>query len=136
MQRSPQQDLSIDQVAGIVYAATDAYNVAVDDAEPRPRWLDLDEGMQAKVIEAVVAIRDTEAANVEHNHELWCEQMEAAGWHHGPTLDYETKEHPNLVPYEDLPLPSRRMLLALLTATVILTSPEQEVFGDVKQGAH
>ncbi len=38
-----------------------------------------------------------------HAHEIWAHQRLAAGWTHGPQRDDGKKEHPGLVPYEELP---------------------------------
>ena len=36
-------------------------------------------------------------------HEVWSQLRLEQGWVYGPTRDDERKEHPCLVPYEDLP---------------------------------
>jgi hypothetical protein len=36
-------------------------------------------------------------------HEIWAQQRLAEGWKHGPRRDDAAKQHPSLVPYEDLP---------------------------------
>ena len=36
-------------------------------------------------------------------HEVWARQRLADGWKHGPRRDDQKKEHPCLVPYEQLP---------------------------------
>ena len=38
-----------------------------------------------------------------NTHELWAQQRFAEGWKYGPQRDDTRKEHPCLVPYEDLP---------------------------------
>ena len=37
------------------------------------------------------------------NHESWLKEKEAAGWKYGPVKNFEKKEHPCFVAYEDLP---------------------------------
>ena len=37
-----------------------------------------------------------------NTHENWARQRIAEGWRYGPQRDDERKEHPNLVPYEEL----------------------------------
>jgi hypothetical protein len=37
-----------------------------------------------------------------NTHENWAKQRMAEGWRHGPRRDDAKKEHPSLVPYEDL----------------------------------
>ena len=36
-------------------------------------------------------------------HEVWAQERIAQGWHYGPDRNDSRKEHPCLVPYEDLP---------------------------------
>jgi RyR domain len=36
-------------------------------------------------------------------HDIWAAQRLAAGWKYGPSRDDARREHPCLVPYEDLP---------------------------------
>lgn len=38
----------------------------------------------------------------ENAHELWARRRLAEGWSYGPRRDEIKKEHPSLVPYEDL----------------------------------
>ena len=38
-----------------------------------------------------------------NTHEVWAVQRRAEGWTHGPRRDDAKKEHPCLVPYEQLP---------------------------------
>jgi hypothetical protein len=39
----------------------------------------------------------------ENTHDLWARQRMAEGWRYGPKRDDTAKEHPDLVPYGDLP---------------------------------
>jgi hypothetical protein len=48
----------------------------------------------------LVALVEALAAN---NHEVWSQGRVDQGWRHGPHRDDELREHPGLVPYEDLP---------------------------------
>jgi ryanodine receptor 2 len=38
-----------------------------------------------------------------HTHDIWGQRRIRDGWTYGPTRDDAKKEHPCLVPYEDLP---------------------------------
>ena len=49
---------------------------------------------------AVVELTELLARNT---HENWARQRMDDGWKYGPRRDDERKEHPSLVPYEDLP---------------------------------
>ena len=37
-----------------------------------------------------------------HNHDLWAQQRLQEGWRYGAQRDDTRKEHPDLVPYEEL----------------------------------
>ena len=39
----------------------------------------------------------------EHTHDAWARQRLADGWRYGPHRNDQKKEHPGLVPYQDLP---------------------------------
>jgi hypothetical protein len=39
----------------------------------------------------------------EHNHDIWAQQRMAEGWTYGPQRDDAKKQHPDLVPYAELP---------------------------------
>ncbi len=39
----------------------------------------------------------------ENAHEIWARQRITDGWHYGPKRDDARKEHPCLVPYDQLP---------------------------------
>src|SRR5579859_1983868 len=39
----------------------------------------------------------------ENTHDIWAQQRIAEGWRYGPLRNDRQKEHPNLVPYKQLP---------------------------------
>jgi hypothetical protein len=127
MAKTAQEDLTMDQVAGVIYSMIDAYNVIVDGAEPRNRWFLLDEDEQAAAITAVTALRDNPEITPDQNHTNWRRVMEERGWRYGEEIDYDTLRHPNLVPFEELPVPARRISYAMHAATRLLAGPLEEV---------
>lgn len=36
-------------------------------------------------------------------HDIWAQQRRAEGWKYGPQRDDARKEHPDLIPYEEMP---------------------------------
>ena len=40
----------------------------------------------------------------ENSHESWLKEKEETGWKYGPVKDPEKKEHPCMVPYNELPV--------------------------------
>jgi hypothetical protein len=63
--------------------------------KPAPR--DTSEIVLPRPIEALTELLAKNA------HENWARQRIQEGWRYGPRRDDARKEHPNLVPYEDLP---------------------------------
>ena len=49
--------------------------------------------------EELECLKEDLARNV---HEVWASGRMAAGWKYGPVRDEDKKEHPCLIPYEDL----------------------------------
>lgn len=59
-----------------------------------------------------------------NNHEVWARQRISDGWRYGPARNDERKEHPSLVPYEELSESEKQYdlntVLETLKATVAL----------------
>jgi len=59
-----------------------------------------------------------------NTHETWAAQRLEAGWTYGPRRDDATKQHPCLIPYEELPDTEReydrQTVLSTLKAVVAL----------------
>lgn len=43
----------------------------------------------------------------QNNHDHWARKRIEEGWHHGAARNDSTKEHPDLVPYDQLPEPEK-----------------------------
>ncbi|MBI1374656.1 MAG: DUF4071 domain-containing protein [Phycisphaera sp.] len=43
-----------------------------------------------------------------HTHDVWAERRMSEGWTYGPARDDETHQHPNLLPFDDLPEDERQ----------------------------
>lgn len=54
---------------------------------------------------AVTGVRNRLRLNLSpaEMHQSWCDQKLAGGWGYGPVKDEALKEHPLLIPYEQLP---------------------------------
>jgi hypothetical protein len=48
-------------------------------------------------------IRELTELLARNAHDIWARQRLADGWHFGPKRNDQQKEHPCLVPYEELP---------------------------------
>lgn len=63
--------------------------------EPRP--------IDTSQVEFDRDLQDLASSLVVNAHETWARQRIADGWSYGPQRDDEAKEHPCLVPYDELP---------------------------------
>lgn len=90
-----------EKIASVCHEANRAIQIATNDQNPSPHWLDAPEWQRASAIEGVAKAIAGETP--EQLHESWCEFKWADGWIHGPFKDEEIKTHPCLVDYDDLP---------------------------------
>ena len=81
---------------------SDFYMVKVNTLEAvaqtyKPAPLDLsDVSLPESLTELTEAI-------AENTHEVWSQSRIAEGWTYGPVRDEDTRKHPDLLPYSDLP---------------------------------
>jgi hypothetical protein len=75
-------------------------------------------------VELTQPIRDLMEELARNAHDIWGQQRMRDGWRYGPRRDDAKKEHPNLVPYEQLEEGDkeydRSMVAATLKAMVAL----------------
>jgi len=86
------------------------------DYKPKP--IDTSE---VKLSDEILDLTELLAKNA---HDIWAQQRISDGWIWGPERKDATKEHPNLVPYEELTEPEkdydRKMVLLTLKAILAL----------------
>lgn len=100
--------------ARAAYEVNRIYCLTIGDASFTP-WEEAPEWQRASVINGVPGAL---AGNTpEQSHEGWTREKLENGWTYGPVKDPEKREHPCLVPYDQLP-PSQRAKDALYLATV------------------
>jgi|GEM_PF-551983 RyR domain. len=80
--------------AGVSDAAVGVGDVRHNGYVPSP--------LDTSNIELTEDIRTLTELLAKNTHEVWAKQRMADGWKYGPHRDDERKEHPGLVPYEDL----------------------------------
>lgn len=109
--------LTINQVAQICHEANRALQIV--QADPTipisPLWEDLDEETKKSAESGVLGV--VQRNTPEQSHENWCAFKIAHGWKLGPVKNEETKEHPLLVPYAELP-ESQKLKDALFVSIV------------------
>lgn len=94
----------IEACARAAHEANRAYCVAIGD-NSQPAWEHAPEWQKSSARNGVEGALN--GATPEQSHESWLAEKAATGWKYGPTKNPDTKEHPCMVPYADLPASQR-----------------------------
>lgn len=110
-----------EQIARVVHEANTALQVEQNDPTipVSPHWDELDTETWVSAVEGVQGVMDGNTP--EQSHAGWCEFKVAHGWVLGPRKDMARKEHPLLVPYDELP-DSQKVKDSLFVAIVNVLS--------------
>lgn len=106
----------VEHVAKVAHEVNRAFCKAQGD-NSQPAWEDAPEWQKLSAIEGVKAIIEDPSMTPQKSHEGWMTQKYKDGWKYGPVKDPENKEHPCMVPYEELP-ESQRAKDELFVASV------------------
>ena len=83
-----------------------AFCIAIGDTS-HTSWDDAPDWQKTSTRNGVIGIlRDGNTP--EDSHITWLKEKEDNGWKYGPVKDPEKKEHPCMVPYDQLPVADRR----------------------------
>jgi hypothetical protein len=110
------RDEKIREVAIATHQMNLHYCTLIEDPSQVP-WHEAPNWQKASAITGVVAVLEGSASTPEEQHEHWYKTKEADGWVYGEVKDPETKTHPCMVPYSDLP-PEQQAKDAIFRATV------------------
>lgn len=94
--------MNAELVAIICHEANKAYCVTIGDMTQK-HWEDAPLWQRISAIKGVQALIDNPRLTPEELHAEWCKEKIRDGWNYGKIKDPEKKEHPCLVPYEELP---------------------------------
>ncbi len=94
--------LSIHHVARICHEANKTLCEAQGDYS-QLTWNEAPSWQCESAIKGVQFCIENPNAPASANHESWMQQKIDDGWKYGPVKDAEKKEHPCMVPYEQLP---------------------------------
>lgn len=112
--------MNIDQIAQVCHEANRAYCASLGD-NSQLAWDDAPEWQKSSARSGVRLHLETLERGDEPlpraSHEAWLKQKQAEGWVYGPTKSTSTKEHPCLVPFDELP-PEQRMKDFIFVAIV------------------
>lgn len=98
--------MSPEAVAEVCHAVNRAICDAAGD-HSQPAWSDAPEWQRKSAVNGVAFHLENPDATADASHYAWAAEKVADGWVHGPKKDPELKQHPCLVPYEELPFEQR-----------------------------
>jgi len=98
--------MTIEQTAKMCHEVNKAYCEAIGD-HSQVSWNEAAEWQQDSAINGVIFHLNNPDAKPEDSHNNWWKQKIADGWQYGPVKDAEKKEHPCMVPYNELPIDQR-----------------------------
>jgi hypothetical protein len=97
----------VEKIAEVCHEANRAYCRTIGDDSQLP-WTEAHEWQKQSSRDAVVFRIANPDAPVTAQHEMWLADKRSAGWKWGPEKNGNEKEHPCMVPYEDLPEEQKR----------------------------
>jgi hypothetical protein len=106
--------ISVETAAKVAYEVNRVYCDSIGDTRQLP-WDEADDWQRESCISGMKAHMHDPYMTAEDSHVKWMKCRKDDGWKYGPRKDTERKEHPCLVPYEDL-APSQRAKDSLFKA--------------------
>ena len=94
--------LSIEQIAMACHEVNKSYCESIGD-NSQPSWRDAPKWQKDSSIDGVIQIITYPETTPERSHESWLAGKIDSGWKYGPIKDEEKKEHPCMVPFDELP---------------------------------
>lgn len=91
-----------EQIAQVAHEVNRAYCASLGDTS-QPAWADAPQWQRESALAGVDMHLKNPDASPEASHLNWYEAKLADGWVYGKVKDTEKKEHPCMVPYEELP---------------------------------
>lgn len=111
--------LDATDIAQVIHAANRELQIIFGDPQPSPDWYDAPEYQRQESTASVTEALSDPGRTPEQNHQGWVDRLTAAGWKHGDVKDAETKTHPDLVPFGELPEDEQqkdRLFIAIVRA--------------------
>jgi len=94
--------MDITAIARVAHEVNRAYCLALGD-KSQPAWEDAPDWQRSSAIAGVVFHLRNPNADASASHESWMRQKLEDGWTYGPTKIPALKQHPCIVPFEQLP---------------------------------
>jgi hypothetical protein len=90
-------------IAKVAHEVNRAYCLALGD-DSQPKWEEAPDWQKESAIDGVTFHALNPDAEVSQTHTNWMKEKQESGWKYGPVKDPEKKEHPCMVPFEELPV--------------------------------
>ena len=97
----------IKQVAELAHEINRAYCASLGDWSYSP-WEKAPDWQKKSAINGVKFLNDNPSSTPRDCHDNWMRDKRADGWKYGPFLNPDSKEHPCIKPYDELPDGQRR----------------------------
>ncbi len=94
------------QIARVCHEANTAYCLAIGDSTQK-HWDDAEQWQRDSAISGVEFALANPGAPASSQHDAWLVDKARDGWKFGTIKDPGKKEHPCMVPYEQLPVEQR-----------------------------
>lgn len=93
-------------IAKVCHEVNRAYCASIGD-DSQPPWAEAPKWQQDSALAGVHMHLENPDATPEDSHRSWLKVKEAEGWVYGEVKDPAKKEHPCMVPYDQLPIEQR-----------------------------
>lgn len=105
----------VQNIARLCHEANRVLQIMLSE-EVNPKWDELSEDL--KVSTYIGVLNALDGSTPQQMHESWMRERILGGWKYGEVLDRDYKVHPNLKPYDELPLEQQykdTMFLAIVS---------------------
>lgn len=99
--------MDIAKVAKVCYDANRSYCASIGD-HSQLVWEDAPEWQRSSAFKGVLFHFENPNASPSASHDSWLKEKIDNGWVHGLVKDPEKKEHPCIVPFDQLPLEQQK----------------------------
>ena len=98
--------MNVELIAKTAHNVNRAYCESIGDHSQK-QWEEAEEWQRQSAVNGVRFAIENPDAPPSAQHEAWLQDKVKDGWIYGEVKDADKKEHPCLVPYEELPLEQR-----------------------------
>lgn len=98
--------MTVEDIARICHEANRALCVSHGD-QSQPSWNSAPDWQRSSAINGVKFHLSNPNAGVDDSHNSWMAEKTEQGWNYGTVKDPDLKQHPCMVPYDELPAEQR-----------------------------